>query len=965
MTETIQVRGAREHNLKNVNLDIPKNKLVVFTGVSGSGKSSMAFDTIYAEGQRRYIESLSSYARQFLGLIGKPNVDFIDGLSPSISIDQKSVSHNPRSTVGTTTEIYDYMRLLFARIGHPYCPNCGIEISKLSIDEITKKIVLQISDKLQTDKIKPHKFRILSPVVRRRRGEFTDLFDNLRQKGYSEVIIDGRRHYLDEDFLLIKTNKHDIDAIVDNISIKYSDIKSEAIASNLRSRVFTAVEQALNLSVGLVILEEENSQMRSLYSEKFACSRCGLSLPEIEPRLFSFNSPLGACEKCRGLGFILRVDEDLILNRKLSIDEGAILPFAKVFCKETWFSRLLKTFLDDTGTSSKLPIDQIAPDKIKSLLWGNNKLYRVTGKNRFGHETSIWETYIGIIPELEKRFYESDSEFTTGEIEKYMVEEDCDLCLGKRLKSQVLSIKIADKNIYDVGELSIDAALTFFDTIEQSLNQYEKQVSSEVLKEIKNRLIFLENVGLTYLTLNRAAKTLSGGESQRIRLASQIGSGLTGVIYVLDEPSIGLHSKDVAGLIASLKKLRSIGNSVIVVEHDPETIYEADYIVDFGPLAGKKGGQVVFAGSPDELKKHPESITAQYLFGRRSVIKKTNVEDRLKKASYIILKGARQFNLKNITVRFPLGMLSCVSGVSGSGKSTLIVETLYKALALLIEAKHYGTIGQYETLSGYQYLDKVYLVDQSPIGKTPRSNPATYVGLFDHIRDLFAQSQDAKLRGYSKGRFSFNVKGGRCEKCGGAGTIKIEMQFLSDVYVKCDVCGGKRYNTETLEVKFKDKNIFDVLNLTIDEAAYFFKSHAAIHHKLAILQEVGLGYLELGQPAPTLSGGEAQRIKLAHELVKKETGRTLYILDEPTTGLHLYDIEKLISSLQKLVDKGNTVIIIEHNLDVIAKCDYIVDLGPEGGEQGGNIIFQGPTAQILKEPKSYTGYYLKRHGKFF
>lgn len=960
MIDKIKVIGAREHNLQNITLEIPKNKLVVFTGVSGSGKSSMAFDTIYAEGQRRYVESLSSYARQFLGLMGKPDVDSIEGLSPSISIDQKSVSHNPRSTVGTITEIYDYLRLLYARIGHPFCPNCGTEIAKLSVDEITNNALKLMSNKTGSDKVKPHLFQIISPIVRNRKGEFSDLLDNLRAKGYEKIIIDTKEHSLEKDLLLIKTNKHTIEVIIDTISITHKDLKSDVFVANIRSRLFNALEQSLNLSDGLAIINEVALNTRQLYSEKFSCPMCGFSLPEIEPRMFSFNSPLGACEKCKGLGFLSKINPERVINRKLSIDEGGILPYSKVFFKITWFSRILIAFLTDVGISSKKPLGELTEPQLKLLLYGNKKMYRVEGKNRFGEDTSIVETFDGIITELEKKYYESESDFTMYEIGRYMEEQTCDTCSGKRLRRDVLSIKINNLNIFEMGELAIQNLFDLIEKMENKLSKYEIEVSKEIIKEVKSRLRFLDNVGLTYLTLNRSSATLSGGESQRIRLASQIGSGLTGVLYVLDEPSIGLHSKDVAALIKSLANLRDIGNSLIVVEHDPETIEKADYIVDFGPYAGKQGGKVIFHGTYSQLKKDTKSLTSTYLFGRkRTTRKKTIASDS--SDTFITLTGATQFNLKNITARFPLGKLICVTGVSGSGKSTLVVETLYKALVYNIEGRNPGIIGHYDKFDGYQYLDKVYLVDQSPIGRTPRSNPATYVGLFDYIRDIYADTNDSKVRGYKKGRFSFNVKGGRCEKCIGAGTLKIEMQFLPDVYVKCDVCNGMRYNSETLEVRFKGKNIYDVLNMTVDEAADFFKSHHMIYTRLKTLQEVGLGYIELGQPAPTLSGGEAQRVKLGHELSKKETGRTLYILDEPTTGLHLYDIEKLLHALYQLVSKGNTVVIIEHNMDVIMNCDYIIDIGPDGGDNGGKILYQGSIDGIMNVTNSHTGFYLKKN----
>lgn len=955
--EHITIKGAKEHNLKNVSLELPKNKLIVFTGVSGSGKSSMAFDTIYAEGQRRYVESLSSYARQFLGIMGKPDVESIIGLSPAISIDQKSVSHNPRSTVGTITEIYDYLRLLFAKIGRPFCPNCKREIAKLSIDEIVDTIVTKIRSQTLSSKLIPHIYTITSPVVRNRKGEFSDLLDNLRSKGYSNVLIDTKKHSLEEDLLLIKTNKHTIEVIVDSFSLQHKQMKDSVFVANLRSRIFAAVEQATNLSDGLVVLLDSQS-ISTLYSQHFSCPSCGMSLPEIEPRMFSFNSPVGACKTCKGLGYLSKVDEKLVINKRLSIDEGGILPFSRIFFKDTWYSRVFRTFLDEHGINTKVPIGQLTEAQMRLLLHGDDKVYKVMGKNRYGDDTAIWEKFIGVIPELEKKYLESESEFTQHEVGRFMHEKVCDSCLGKRLKPEVLSINVDNVNIWELCENPIDAIADFITKLESKISEFEKQVVKDVLIEIKNRLIFLVNVGLAYLTLNRSAATLSGGEAQRIRLASQIGSGLTGVIYVLDEPSIGLHAKDVAALVESLKNLRNIGNTLIVVEHDLETIEAADYIVDFGLYAGKRGGNIIYSGPLSGLNKNKDSLTARYLYQKRSVL--NEVEEK-GGTSYVTLSGCNLYNLKNITAKIPLNRLSCVTGVSGSGKSTLVVESLYKALAQQLGSSVYIEEEAFSRLDGHQYIDKVYLVDQSPIGKTPRSNPCTYVGAFDGIRDIFAQTQDAKMKGYKKGRFSFNVKGGRCEKCMGAGTVKIEMQFLPDVYVVCDVCSGRRYNSETLEVFFKSKNIYDVLQMTVTEACEFFKSHPAVYHKLKMLDEVGLGYIELGQPAPTLSGGEAQRVKLAFELSKKDTGRTFYILDEPTTGLHMYDIENLLKTLRKLVDKGNTVVIIEHNLDVIASCDYVLDLGPDGGAAGGEIVYQGGLAGIIEKKNSHTGLFLKKY----
>lgn len=958
MKDTIIVKGAREHNLKNINLEIPKNKLVVFTGVSGSGKSSLAFDTIYAEGQRRYVESLSSYARQFLGIMSKPDVDFIEGLSPSISIDQKSVSRNPRSTVGTVTEIYDYLRLLYARVGHPHCPKCNTEIVKLSVDEIVQKILHQIDENLQSEKIKPHKFTIVSPIVKERKGEFSGLFTNLKAKGFSEVIIDGIPHLLEDDLILIKTNKHTIDCVVDHFSLQYRDLKNPVFRANFKSRLFHSVEQALNLSDGRVIVSHQ--KQHTLYCEKFSCPNCNLSLPEIEPRIFSFNSPLGACEQCKGLGYVSRIDPDLLINPHLSINEGGIIPFAMVFYHETWFARLLSCFLQDAQIDPGTPLSQMSEKQRKLLLYGNQKIYKVLGKNRFGASTAIFEPFRGVVHELEKRYSETDSEYARFEIEKYMHEKRCEECDGKRLKSEVLGVTIENKNIYDIGELSIIDIIVFIKDAVGKISSYEKEISDAIINEIINRLLFLKNVGLSYLTLNRTSRTLSGGESQRIRLASQIGSGLTGVIYVLDEPSIGLHPKDVSALVVNLKNLRDLGNTIIVVEHDQETIEAADHIVDFGPYAGKKGGSVVATGSVADIKNNNHSLTGQYLSGKRIIASyETRGLPYQKNSGMLTVIGATQYNLKNITVHFPLGNLICVSGVSGSGKSTLVVETLYPALQSYLTNNPHKNF--FKDLKGYQYLDSVYLVDQSSIGRTPRSNPATYLGVFDHIREVFANTVDARSRGYKKGRFSFNVRGGRCEKCAGAGTIKIEMHFLPDVYVTCDVCGGRRYNSETLGVQYKDKRIDEVLSFTVDEALTFFANYPHIVRKLQTLHDVGLGYLEMGQPAPTLSGGEAQRIKLAFELSKKDSGRTLYILDEPTTGLHSYDIEKLIQTLYQLIARGNTIIIIEHNLEVIKNCHHIIDLGPHGGEEGGDVLFQGPVKDIYSHSESYTGRYLKNH----
>lgn len=953
MKGTIKIKGAREHNLKNINLEIPKDKFVVITGVSGSGKSSLAFDTLYAEGQRRYVESLSAYARQFLGIMDKPDVDTIEGLSPAISIDQKTTSHNPRSTVGTITEIYDYLRLLFARVGHPHCPNCGREISKLSVDEIVDKILDEIEKKTVTDKIKPHSFRIVAPVVRQRKGEFKELFANLLSKGYSQVRIDGKDLRLDPDLQLVRTNKHDIQVTIDTLMIKNKELKDQIFKSNLRSRLVTAVEQSINLTDGLAIL---NHGRDHLFSDKFSCPNCNISLPELEPRMFSFNSPLGACERCKGIGTIYKVDPEQILSKNLTINEGAILPFNKLFFQDTWYIRLLKQVADEEGIDFNTKIQNLSKDDLKKLLYGTKKTYRVPGTNRHGRHTVIYETFTGVISELEKRFFESDTGLEGYDIGKYIREETCPSCEGKRLKKEILSVTIDRRNIFDFSEDSIEKLLFYSEGLQEKISDYEKAIAKGILKEIIVRLTFLKNVGLGYITIGRAAKSLAGGELQRIRLASQIGTGLTGVLYVLDEPSIGLHPKDVSALIETLHNLKNLGNTLVIVEHDQETIESADYLIELGPKAGHHGGKIVFTGSASEMKKAKNSLTGQYLSGRRTIRPEKRILDSTK--GTLTLAGASQFNLKKINARIPLGNLITVTGVSGSGKSTLVVETLYPALKYHIDGHYSENIGDFDKLEGFQYIDRVYLVDQSPIGRTPRSNPATYVGFFDEIREIFASTQDARVKGFKKGRFSFNLKGGRCEKCQGAGVIKIEMQFLPDIYVKCDVCEGHRYNKETLDVRYKGKNIYEILKMTLDESADFFQSHFNIHNKLQFLKDVGLGYIELGQPAPTFSGGEAQRIKLANELSRKNSGRTMYILDEPTTGLHFYDVEKLLHALYQLVGKGNTVIVIEHNLDVIKNSQYIIDLGPEGGEKGGKILYQGELEGVKKERNSYTGQYL-------
>ncbi len=966
----IKIRGARQHNLKNVDLDIPKNKLVVLTGVSGSGKSSLAFDTLYAEGQRRYVESLSSYARQFLGIMEKPDVDSIEGLSPAISIDQKTTSHNPRSTVGTVTEIYDYLRLLFARIGHPHCPICGREISHQTIDQIVDQ-----AQKLIEDTIKINKkawFLVLSPVVQERKGEFSQLFENLKSKGYRQVRIDGYIHDLSEDLILIKTNKHTIEAVIDKIIVTEKGYKGIPSKSELKNRLADSIQQALNLSEGLVvfaqILDKEFTVPAypkkfedHLFSERFACPVDNISLPEIEPRTFSFNSPQGACSTCAGLGKILKVEPDLIFSPELTINEGGILPFANTFEHETWYGRIIKQMCEENKIDMRTPIKNLSQENINILLNGTgDRLYKVYGTNRFGNETYIYEKFSGFVAELERKYNESDSDWVKDEIRKYMRERICPNCNGTRLKKEALSITIGGLSIAEVTAFSIIKSINWIESLSGTdvTNAREKEISRLIIKETVGRLNFLVSVGLEYLTLNRVAGSLSGGESQRIRLASQIGSGLTGVLYVLDEPTIGLHPKDDQKLIDTLKKLRDLGNTVIVVEHDAEMMNQSDFIADFGPGAGKKGGEVVATGTPIQIKANPNSITGKYLSGKKKVILGSQ-QFSFNHNEILKLIGADKYNLKNINVEFPLQRLVSITGVSGSGKSTLLVDTLYPALQKELNPNYRGETSGYKKVEGLDYIDKAILIDQSPIGRTPRSNPATYTGLFDPIRDVFTATRESKTLGFKKGRFSFNVRGGRCEACEGQGQIKIEMQFMSDIWITCDVCHGKRYNAQTLEVTYRGKNIAEVLGMTVDEALEFFHAHPQIEQKLETLSLVGLGYMELGQPATTLSGGEAQRVKLAAELSRRATGRTVYILDEPTTGLHFADVEKLLKVLKLLVQKGNSVFVIEHNLDVVKNSDWIIDLGPEGGDAGGYVVATGKPSDLAKSKSSYTGQYLK------
>ncbi|MBR1604541.1 MAG: excinuclease ABC subunit UvrA [Alphaproteobacteria bacterium] len=928
----IEIRGAREHNLKNVDINIPKDKLTVITGLSGSGKSSLAFDTIYAEGQRRYVESLSAYARQFLDLMKKPEVDSIEGLSPAISIEQKTTSHNPRSTVGTVTEIYDYMRLLWARVGTPYSPATGLPIEAQTVSQMVDKILeFPIGTKLL----------LLSPIARGKKGEFKKEFESLQRQGFQRLKVDGENYTFDDLPTLPKTLKHDIEVVIDRLVVK----------DGIMERLAQSLETALKLSDGIVYVEEVESGKRTTFSSKFACPVSGFTIEEIEPRLFSFNNPFGACPHCDGLGAKLYMDPDLVVpNPHLSLSQGAIAPWEGFH--SSFHSQALTSLCDFLGISNKTPWEEL-PEKARNvILYGSGNVCVPMYYSSFMTD----KPFEGVIPNMERRFLETDSAWVREDFARYQSAAPCEFCHGKRLKPEALAVKINGLDIIDASEMSIVKAREWFSGIEGTLSPQKQEIAHKILKEIIDRLTFLNNVGLDYLTLSRQSGTLSGGESQRIRLASQIGSGLTGVMYVLDEPSIGLHQRDNDRLLATLNHLRDIGNTVIVVEHDEDAIRAADYLVDMGPAAGENGGRVTAKGTVAEVLKNKNSLTAQYLNGEKFIA----VPARRRKGNgkFIEIKGAQTNNLKNVNAKIPLGTLTCVTGVSGGGKSSLILETLFKAIDKELNGSRTPT-GKYDKLLGLENIDKVIDIDQSPIGRTPRSNPATYTGVFSNIRDCFANLPEAKARGYSAGRFSFNVAGGRCEACKGDGVTKIEMNFLPDVYVACDVCHGKRFNRETLEVKYKDKSIADVLDMTVDEAHQFFAAIPSIKNKLELLQKVGLGYIHLGQQATTLSGGEAQRIKLSKELSKRATGKTLYILDEPTTGLHFEDINKLLGVLQALVDSGNTVIVIEHNLDVIKVADYIIDMGPEGGDGGGQIIAQGTPEQVAKSPVSYTGKYLK------
>lgn len=938
MKDYIYVKGAREHNLKNIDITIPRNKLVVFTGVSGSGKSSLAFDTIYSEGQRRYVESLSTYARQFLGQMDKPDVDYIEGLSPSISIDQKTTSNNPRSTVGTVTEIYDYLRLLFARVGKPHCPHCHRQIRRQTVDQVVDTVLTLPEGS---------KIKVLAPVIKAQKGEHKKIIDGLIKDGFVRLMVDGYEYSSEEEIKLEKNKKHDISAVVDRLIIK----------ADIRSRLAESLELAFEMSEGIVIilkLGAAGQDEEMIFSRDFACPECGFSLPELSPRMFSFNSPFGACPECDGLGEKKEIDPALVLDREKSLEEGAIIPWSGAF--HNYYRQLVAGMARKYKIPLDKPIKDLSAKQIETILFGNGgERFKIEYTNSYGEERDFNSAFEGVINNLARRYAETRSDASREDLEKYVTSSPCQHCQGKRLREEILWVLLNGKSIAEVSAFSIRESLEFFTALQ--LEERDMIIARQVIKEINTRLGFLMDVGLDYLTLDRMAGSLSGGEAQRIRLATQVGSSLMGVLYVLDEPSIGLHPRDNDRLLATLKRLRDLGNTVIVVEHDEETMQNADYIVDIGPGAGVHGGEVVAAGSLDDIMHSEDSLTGQYLSGQRDIT--VPVQRRPGNGHELIIRGASEHNLKNIDVSIPLGKMVVVTGVSGSGKSTLIEDILYPALM----KKYYGSRrkpGQHQELVGAEHLDKVINIDQSPIGRTPRSNPATYTGAFDGIRELYANTTESRIRGYNAGRFSFNVRGGRCEACSGDGIIKIEMHFLPDVYIPCEVCKGKRYNRETLEVKYKGHNIADVLAMTVDEGVALFENITKVHRKLKVLQDVGLGYMQLGQPAPTLSGGEAQRVKLATELSKRSLGKNIYILDEPTTGLHKEDIKHLLEVLNRLVEAGNTVVIIEHNLDVIKSADHIIDLGPDGGEKGGQIIAQGTPEELIRHQQSYTGHYLRR-----
>ncbi len=938
MNDKIIIKGAKEHNLKNINLEIPKNKLVVVTGLSGSGKSSLAFDTLYAEGQRRYVESLSSYARQFLGIMEKPDVESIDGLSPAISIDQKTTSKNPRSTVGTVTEIYDYIRLLYARIGVPYCPNCGIKIEKQTIDQIVDTIL---------NYEEGTRIQVLSPVIRSKKGEYTKLFSDMQKNGFVRAKIDGEVYELSDNIELDRNKKHNIDIIVDRLVIK----------KEARNRLAESVEVAMQYAGSLVKIDVVGEGER-IFSSNYACTNCGFSFEELSPRMFSFNNPQGACPECTGIGYLMKMDEDLIIPDKSKTLYDGVKAFGSSTMKkgETMAKMYFESIGKHYGIDIKKPIKKLPREFLEKILYGtgNEEIdFEYTSSAGTRKFTSPFE---GVIPTLERRYRETKSAGMRDFYEMYMSESACPTCNGARLKKEILSVKVGDKNINELTELSIVKIKAFLESLE--LNKKDRIIADMIFRELNKRLQFLIDVGLDYLTLSRPAGTLSGGEAQRIRLATQIGSGLSGVMYILDEPSIGLHQRDNEKLIQTMKKMRDLGNTLIVVEHDEDTMYAADEVIDIGPGAGVHGGNVVAQGTAEEIKLVENSITGQYLSGRKKIPVPKKRRKSNGKAIEII--GATEHNLKNVNVKIPLGVFNCVTGVSGSGKSTLVNEVLYQYLAKELNGSNVKP-GKCTKIKGIEFIDKIINIDQSPIGRTPRSNPATYTGVFDSIRDIFAGTNEAKMRGYQKGRFSFNVEGGRCEACQGDGVVRIEMNFLPDIYVPCEVCSGKRYNRETLEVKYKGKNIADVLDMTVEEAVDFFSNVPKIKQKIQTLLDVGLGYIKLGQPSTTLSGGEAQRVKLATELSKRATGKTLYILDEPTTGLHIADVHRLIEILQRLVDTGNTILVIEHNLDLIKTADHIIDLGPEGGEKGGQVIAVGTPEQICKNEQSYTGKFLKKY----